>query len=859
MFSPHFALFIAMAAFIVACAIWLLIRIRRQTVWLPPLKVIAMEPSRLRRLVLKVPPWTPFLVFFLTGMTFLFFMLQPANKVILQIAPQSDRVHFFIDMSPSLSRYVTPDQLAAQVGKVWSNWEGEVKLSISTSHSGEVFYPQSKAEVEKLVASLGFHRAGVELGSALAKLKSQLEGVSFLLIFSDGDQASWQDFNWKYLEAGMDVSWIDVKTPQLASDNVYFRDIFVTSQPQDPVLEWDVEIERSGRLLARAGKLRGTLQGRNLLEIAWSLNEGQSRLTIPASIPIEQIESSTLPADAALVWQLEFLQPDMISLDNTFRTLVGGMRQNALLVAPVAGERMIEDPFFQLQSALEVIGFLPRRWDRYDESVLETSKFWIFGVDEERPLAETCPLPLAQRRIDLQRRKSQASDFPHVWLAPLVVETSYRNLCHCFYNLIRAERVEAKIPQLCQDVYDRPSLNALMRAWGASRLGGGIAEEQQGLSWFKEDKALGFAVTAFTLPLKPSKLTGMDHALFPLLIKNLVGWYGIRDLTENKSVWPRPVNLAQVVQWEKGDLDQKLRESNVPMGESLHSHLQASLLPKRWGGEGTLGQKQISLQREEKDPLPWLYVCLIVILSIMVLELLWHFGTHVRRRFSLLLLAGCFGYGVPSARAEIQVSVLSKQVRPLSLDRVAREISSRTSVDDFLGEPYFETRGENFRGEPWYWTAFPDRDMLVDRDGVLKPAFRSWLARGGFLILQGFGRDVLTQLTGKGFSMQRDQARWVPIPPDHELMRSFYLLEALPACQGEVWYGLQFDGRLAILAIPYDFLGSLTSPTAPSGACESVVPWEQRVRIFVNIIKVALTTDYKKDQVHMREILKRLR
>ena len=29
--------------------------------------------------------------------------------------------------------------------------------------------------------------------------------------------------------------------------------------------------------------------------------------------------------------------------------------------------------------------------------------------------------------------------------------------------------------------------------------------------------------------------------------------------------------------------------------------------------------------------------------------------------------------------------------------------------------------------------------------------------------------------------------------------------------------------------------------------------------LFVNIIKVALTTDYKKDQVHMREILKRLR
>ena len=63
---------------------------------------------------------------------------------------------------------------------------------------------------------------------------------------------------------------------------------------------------------------------------------------------------------------------------------------------------------------------------------------------------------------------------------------------------------------------------------------------------------------------------------------------------------------------------------------------------------------------------------------------------------------------------------------------------------------------------------------------------------------------------------------------------------------------------MAIVAIPGDFLETLVDQKVNS-KCSERRSYEKVMRVFINIMMVALTTDYKKDQIHLPEILKRLR
>jgi hypothetical protein len=116
----------------------------------------------------------------------------------------------------------------------------------------------------------------------------------------------------------------------------------------------------------------------------------------------------------------------------------------------------------------------------------------------------------------------------------------------------------------------------------------------------------------------------------------------------------------------------------------------------------------------------------------------------------------------------------------------------------------------------------------------------------------------LEKLTSDGFFSTVKSGVWKPIAPDHELMRSFYLLESLPTCQGSGWNEFRYDGRTAILAIPYR-LTAILSDQGEVAKCENIKKSEQLTRVLVNLFMISLATDYKKDQIHLPEILKRLR
>ncbi len=178
--------------------------------------------------------------------------------------------------------------------------------------------------------------------------------------------------------------------------------------------------------------------------------------------------------------------------------------------------------------------------------------------------------------------------------------------------------------------------------------------------------------------------------------------------------------------------------------------------------------------------------------------------------------------------------------------RLAREVRERTSL--VLDATVQVRDARSFHTSPWLWVR-----KLTFAD---ETAIAQWLRKGGMLVVEDGVAESLLSFTLRTFGVK--VGSWQDIPLDHELMRSFYLLDALPVCEGRRWRGFTFAGRLAIVVIPHRLLAFVRDkPVAV--ACLQQTKREMVTRIFVNLLMVALAGDYKKDQVHLPEILKRLR
>ena len=149
--------------------------------------------------------------------------------------------------------------------------------------------------------------------------------------------------------------------------------------------------------------------------------------------------------------------------------------------------------------------------------------------------------------------------------------------------------------------------------------------------------------------------------------------------------------------------------------------------------------------------------------------------------------------------------------------------------------------------------------LFLNKEGKLKEDISKWIKRGGFLIIEKYKNfDLINQTTIHQFYDPYKISKWTSLSTEHELLRSFYLFKSLQSCDKLNWKGLDYDNRLAILLIPFNLIESITNPEIKKNTCLSSTRKEQLLRYFINILLVTLTTDYKKDQVHTQEILKRL-
>jgi hypothetical protein len=173
-----------------------------------------------------------------------------------------------------------------------------------------------------------------------------------------------------------------------------------------------------------------------------------------------------------------------------------------------------------------------------------------------------------------------------------------------------------------------------------------------------------------------------------------------------------------------------------------------------------------------------------------------------------------------------------------------------------------------------YWPISADQPPLSD---TAIEHVNAYLRGGGTILF-----DTLDQSSGSsgggydgpGIRRLRDLARGLdipplmPVPPDHVLTKSFYLLQDFPGrwANGEVWVERSEehvnDGVSSVIIGGNDWASAwaVDSDRRPMFA---VVPGgehqrEMSYRFGVNLVMYALTGNYKSDQVHVPFILERL-
>jgi len=202
-------------------------------------------------------------------------------------------------------------------------------------------------------------------------------------------------------------------------------------------------------------------------------------------------------------------------------------------------------------------------------------------------------------------------------------------------------------------------------------------------------------------------------------------------------------------------------------------------------------------------------------------------------------------------------------------------LNDRTAVE--AGEPMgVDIENDELAFFPLlYWPIAPEQPSLSDR---ALARLNAYMKNGGIIVFdtldQNDARAADTQSIGPGLQRLRDLAvnldipPLVPVPPDHVLTRSFYLMQAFPGrwADGQVWVeegqdrvndgvsGVIIGGNDWASAWALDDNQRPMFATVPGGERQR----EMAYRFGVNLVMYALTGNYKSDQVHVPAILERL-
>ena len=188
------------------------------------------------------------------------------------------------------------------------------------------------------------------------------------------------------------------------------------------------------------------------------------------------------------------------------------------------------------------------------------------------------------------------------------------------------------------------------------------------------------------------------------------------------------------------------------------------------------------------------------------------------------------------------------------LQALARILRQRTSVDpkEVLG---VDLETDDLAFFPLlYWPVTISQPAL---SSTAREKINRYLAGGGLILFdtQDGSAGRLANASLQKLAAGLDMPPLAPLPPDHVLSKSFYLLDAFPGrfAEGQIWVDAEPERRND--NVSGILIGSNDWASAWAGQGGNT---EMARRFGINLVMYALTGSYKSDQLHVRALLNRM-
>lgn len=401
-----------LASGILALALWYLTRSKQRRIWLPLLAVLRVPRRVLPRLTWQRPPLLALLCFAAIWLALLVYSTSPSYTSVS--ATDKYRLYVYIDFSASVSARIDIAAYREFLQAQWQAWQAAAAvIRIETSHADdnadkEMHAFNSADEFIAHINKLNFHLHATDIATALQRRGEQLRDFDRVIVVSDYDAYSWRNIHWQQT-----LEHLPVPQQRNAKTNFYLHKIDRQAQGIE------VAVARAGMAqaaklalqISRANKIIATVHG----EIAADQAKTYLRVDYLPLVGKESYRAQLL-VDSAV--------SDAIALDNTYHFSGKAQKPRVLIIADLYGARAIDDPLYQLHTALEVLGMK------------------VIRQDHARAVAHDLLILAHDKNFNFDEHCLASSE--KIWLLPqtLGAKSVGGEACRCFLYLLEGKSKE---------------------------------------------------------------------------------------------------------------------------------------------------------------------------------------------------------------------------------------------------------------------------------------------------------------------------------------------------------------------------------------------------------------------------------
>ena len=177
--------------------LWFLNRKQRKIIYYPILKILDKIPKTYPKIIFKKPPFLPVFVLFCLGLILLLISFKPSVVSFKKSKEPGKKIHIVVDNSASMQGSINKEDLSILVSKLATRLSSVNVVTLSLSNSYDVYkYRDMDGFLENLKSS-DFSRKGFRLGHYISKIMRIISETDQVVLVSDGDKYSWDDFDWK--------------------------------------------------------------------------------------------------------------------------------------------------------------------------------------------------------------------------------------------------------------------------------------------------------------------------------------------------------------------------------------------------------------------------------------------------------------------------------------------------------------------------------------------------------------------------------------------------------------------------------------------------------------------------------------